>query len=73
MNNIDTINQSMIEDEWLPFKKRGLHFIHININSILHKIDEIREIAIKSMPTIIGITESKIDKSVLDEEIKIES
>ena len=72
MNNIDTINQSVNEDEWLPFKKRGLHFIHININSLLHKIDEIREIARKSMPTIIGITESKIDKSVLDEEIKIE-
>ena len=72
MNNIDTINQSVNEDEWLPFKKRGLHFIHININSLLHKIDEIRAIAKKSMPTIIGITESKIDISVLDEEIKIE-
>ena len=36
----DSINMSELnvdKDMWLPFKKRGLHFLHININSILSK------------------------------------
>ena len=31
------------------FKNRGLHFIHLNINSLLSKIDELREIVPKSI------------------------
>ena len=27
--------------QWVVFKKRGLHFVHININSLLPKIDEL--------------------------------
>ena len=45
--------------DWKAFKKRGLHLIHLNINSLLSKIDELREIARKTRATIIGITESK--------------
>ena len=49
-----------------------LNFIHLNINSILSKIDELRLIAIKTNAAVIGITEYKIDESVLDGEIKID-
>ena len=49
--------------------KRGLHLIHLNINSLLSKIDELRAI---SAATEIGITESKLDKTVLDGEINID-
>ena len=56
---------------WSPFKKRGLHFLHININSLLPKIDELRSIAQKSKAAVIGITETKLDKSVLNSEIDI--
>ena len=70
--NTDTMNMSMEDDKWLPFKKRGLHFIHLNINSLLSKIDELREIAKVSRAAVIGITESKLDNSVLDGEINIE-
>jgi hypothetical protein len=59
-------------NKWLPFKKRGLHLIHLNINSLLSKIDELREIAKISRAAVIGITESKLDDSVLDGEINIE-
>ena len=31
------------------FKNRGLHCIHLNINSLLSKIDELREIVPKSI------------------------
>ena len=58
-------------DIWLPFKKRGLHFMHININSLLPKIDEIRNIALKTKAAVIGISESKLDYSVNDSEINI--
>ena len=57
---------------WNPFKKRGLHFLHLNINSLLPKIDELRLIAKNSNAAIIGITESKLDKTVLDNEVKID-
>ena len=53
-------------------KKRGLHMIHLNINSLLNKIHELRFIAQKSNPTIIGITESKLDDTVLNSEVSIE-
>ena len=59
------------ENIWTPFKNRGLHLLHLNINSILPKIDELREIAKVSKATIIGISESKLDESILDDEIDI--
>ena len=51
---------------WLPFRQKGLHFIHLNINSILPKIENLRRIAGNTKPAIIGITESKIDISIDD-------
>ena len=57
---------------WKAFNKRGLHLIHLNINSLLSKIDEQWEIARKTRATVIGITESKLDGSVLDGEINID-
>ena len=59
-------------DNWKVFNKRGLHFIHTNINSVLSKIDELCIIANKSKASVIGITESKLDKMVLDGEINID-
>ena len=65
-NHIDT-------ETWSNFKQGGLHFIHLNINSLLPKIDELRQIAIETNAAIIGITESKLDDdTVLDAEIEIE-
>ena len=57
---------------WDIFKKRGLHIIHLNINSLLPKIDEIRHIAKSSNLSVIGLSETKLDDSVFDAEINIE-
>ena len=54
---------------WKVFIKLGLHLIHLNINSLLSKIDELRAVAKKSRATVIGITEPKLDETVLDGEI----
>ena len=54
-----------------PFRKRGLHFLHINVNSLPSKIDELRDIVRLTKPAILGITETKLDNTVPDEEINI--
>ena len=57
-------------NEWNIFKSRGLHFS--NINSLLPKIEEFRIIAKSTNAAIIGISESKLDESVLEPEIEID-
>ena len=54
---------------WEQLSKKGLHFLHININSLLPKKDEIRCIANKTKAVIIVITESKHDHAVPDSEV----
>ena len=67
----DNERNKTINKEYDLFKKRGLHFIHININSILSKIEELKLIASKTKAAIIGISESKLDETVLNGEIQI--
>ena len=50
-------------------QKKGLHFLHIKINNLLSKKDEIRCIANKTKAAIIGITEPKLDHTVPDPEV----
>ena len=59
-------------NEWNVFKSRGLHFIHLNINSLLPKIEELRIIGKSTNAAIIGISETKLDESVLEPEIQID-
>ena len=60
------------ENTFCCFKERGLHFLHLNINSVLPKIDELRLIASKSNAAIIGLTETKLDDTIQIGEIEIE-
>ena len=69
---INTSELNLDKDMWSPFKKSGLHFLHINMNSILSKIEEIRHIAKLSNASVIGVSESKLDDSVFDNEVSIE-
>ena len=54
------------------FQCKGLHFLHINVNSRLPKIDEVKLIANKSNAAILGISETKLDETVMDSELSIE-
>ena len=58
-------------DEWNIFKHRRLRFLHLSINSLLPKIGELRHIAKLTNAAVIGISESKLDDSVLTSEIQI--
>ena len=59
------------KDLFEPFRKQGLHFLHINVNSLSSKIEEFRNIVSRTEPAILGITESKLDSSIPDQEVKI--
>ena len=60
-------------NEWNVFKNRGFHFIHLNINSLLSKIEELRFIAKSTNAAVIDISESKRGASVLEQEISIDN
>ena len=55
------------------FKIKGLHLLHLNVNSLLPIIDELRYIAKLSNAAMIEITESKLDDCILDSEIQTDN
>ena len=65
------VSQQYNNDQWAVFKERGLHFVHININILFPKIDELQYINKLSEAAVIGISKSKLDDSVLSCEIQI--
>ena len=66
-------NQSLHSNERNVFRSKGIHLIHLNVNSLLPKIDEIRYIAERTKAAVIGITESKVDESIFQSEIQIDN
>ena len=66
------MKESFDHNQKRVFDKRGLHFLHLNINSLLLKIDELRHIARLTNAAVIGISESKLDDSVSTSEIQID-
>ena len=64
--------QPLDQNGWNIFKHRGLRFLHLNVNSLLPKIDELRHIARLTIAAVIGISESKLGDSVPTSEIQID-
>ena len=58
-------------NEWNVFKAKGVHLIHLNINSLLPKFNEIRYLAARTNDAVITISGSKLDETVLQPEIQI--
>ena len=56
--NIDRLNDnSNSGDKWNMFKNRGMHFIHLNVNSLIPKIEEIRHLAKLTNASVIDTSE----------------
>ena len=55
--------------EWNIFKTRGLYSIHLNIHSLLLKIEEFWILAKPTNAAIISISEPKLGESALEPEI----
>ena len=51
---------------------KGLYFGHLNINSILTKIVQLRYLLINSNISVLGKTETKLDSTVHNKEVKID-
>ena len=60
------------KEDFEVFNKKGLNFIHININNLLNKIDELHYIASSFNDAVIGITEKKLDNTVYDFEVAVD-
>ena len=66
-------NQSLHSNEWNVFRSKGFNLIHLNVNSLLPKVDKIRCIAECTKAAVIEITESKLDESIFQSEIQIDN
>ena len=53
------------------FKAKGIHLIHLNVNSLLPKIDKIWYIAAHANVSVTGISESKLHETIFQPEIQI--
>ena len=49
-----------------------MQFGHLNVNSLLPKIEKLRTLAINTNISVLGITETKLDNTVSNEELKID-
>ena len=47
--------------------------MHLNINSLLPKIDELRHMATFSNAAVVRISKSKLDRSIINSEIRIDN
>ena len=45
---------TQISETWLVFKKQGPHFVHLNINSLPYKIEELTQIVKDTDSAVIG-------------------
>ena len=66
-------NKSLDSNKCNVFKSKGIHLIHLNVNSLLPKIDEICYIAECANAAVIGKTESTLNKSNFQLEIQIDN
>ena len=61
---IIALSKNENRNEWNVFKKRGTYCIHIDINSILPKIDEVWYITNANNVSIVGISETRLDETI---------
>ena len=75
-NSIDNAHHiQMIDtapnDNFQFLKKKGLHFIHVNVRSLIPKLDEIKLLLLKRNITVLALSETWLNDSVSDSEIDI--
>ena len=71
--NPEPVTRHQLNDpKFEAFSNKELHLIHLNINSLLPKIDELCNIAKCSNAAVIGVTETKFDNTVYHFEVFIE-
>ena len=64
-------SQSSCSNEWNIFKPNGTYLIHLHINSLFPKMDEIQYIAERTDTAVILMSESRLDEIILQSELQI--
>lgn len=66
-------SRNSLQDD-LPeeLQKKGLHFIHINARSLIPKLSEIKLLLSKTKAAVLAISESWLDETVPDNEVRID-
>ena len=54
------------------FKNKGTPLWHLNVNSLLSKIEELTTLAFNTNISVLGITETKLDSNVSNHWLKID-
>ena len=67
----EQVNNITLDDHSAYFRGKGLHFGHLNCNSLISKIEEIREFILQTKPHVMCFSETKLDPTIIDEEIAI--
>ena len=70
--NINSLSENVSRSGWNVIRNKGIHFVDININIFLPKIDEVRYIANLTNVSIIGISETKLDETILSSELEVD-
>ena len=60
------------QEEWQAFSNKG-DLIHLSINTLLPKIEELVDIAKRAKAALINLSESELNGTALDPEIYIET
>ena len=71
MRDIHNTSISETLDDFDCFKKRGLHFVHLNARSILPKMEELDILALSTKAAIIAVTETWLDNTICDNDVCI--
>ena len=70
-SNFDNDNSNK-GNNWTLFGNTGVHFIHLKVNSLLLQIEQVCQLAKLTNVSLIGISETKLDGSFLNDEIRTE-
>ena len=62
----------MSRNDWDVSEKRRMHFTHTNVISLLPKIDKVRYIANITNASFFGISETKLDETILSSELEVD-
>ena len=54
-----------------PFRKNGLHFLHLNARSLLSKLSDVHLLVNNSKTAVLAVSETWLDGSVTDAEIEL--
>ena len=71
INHPDPIATTDVPDQYELFKKKGLHFLHINARSLLPKLTDARLLVQRTNAAVLAVTETWLDESVTNAEIEL--